>query len=361
MGTRTIKYSNSEFYMVLNQRVQKLLRETKTQKTGGCEIQIKAFILLTLWFGIYGLILYLGRGHPNITYFLYFLWGLTFAGVGFNIMHDAGHGTFSSNERVNYFMFLTLVLMGASHFLWDIKHNRIHHTDVNTHLDDDIETGGAMRLSPNQPRKKFHRFQAFYAFLFYSILHIYWVVFTDSKKMWTKKINKTPLPKGTLTTRRYILFFLSKIMYFVMVLILPYQIIGWPAVVGFIILEMTIGITISLVFQLAHVVEKSQFNKAVNGKMSHSLSEQQLFETCNFQTDSKILSWYVGGLNFQVEHHLFPKISHVHYPKIQPVVKETCEEFDLPYNENTLNEAIVSHIRLLDYLGNNDDLKTSPS
>ena len=119
---------------------------------------------------------------------------------------------------------------------------------------------------------------------------------------------------------------------------------------------MTIrAITLSFVFQLAHVVEKTEFEHIALDETKHietAFAQHQIRTTSNFAMDSKIVSWFVGGLNYQVEHHLFPKVSHVHYPAISKIVQAKCNEFGIQYNYyDTLGQALASHFRVMKELG----------
>lgn len=83
----------------------------------------------------------------------------------------------------------------------------------------------------------------------------------------------------------------------------------------------------------------------------------QVMTTADFATDSKVLTWLLGGLNFQTIHHLFPRISHIHYPEIQPIIKKVCDAHQVRYNEfPTFSAALNSHIRFLKFLGNGNNI-----
>ncbi len=109
----------------------------------------------------------------------------------------------------------------------------------------------------------------------------------------------------------------------------------------------------STVFQMAHVVngvEQPLPNK--NNIITNEWAVHQLRTTANFAKDNKLLNWYVGGLNFQIEHHLFPNICHIHYPKIAPIVEKTALDFGIAYNtKSTFLNALKSHIKRLKELG----------
>ncbi len=358
MGTRTVKYnkeSNSAFSKTLKARVDYYFETNNIKKTGGKDLLLKAIILLTLGFTTYGLIIYyLSNGYILIPFILNFFMGFILAGIGFNVMHDASHKSFSEKSWVNDLMLLTLELMGACSVFWVIKHVFLHHSFVNVEeLDDDIHTG-ILRMGPEQKLKWFHPYIQRYwlpVVILYAMLYIYWVWVNDFKKYFSRKIHNYEIPKKKFTFQMHFIFWFSKISYFFWTIGLPWIVsdLG-TAVLCYLLMSSTTGIIIALVFQLAHIVEASKFTKSFDGEMSHSWEEQQLFETINFQTDSKILRFYIGGLNHQIEHHLFPNISHIHYHKIQQIVEKVCEEFGVPYVNLSLTKAMKSHFQKLKQL-----------
>jgi linoleoyl-CoA desaturase len=125
-------------------------------------------------------------------------------------------------------------------------------------------------------------------------------------------------------------------------------------ILGYLIVSMVTGIVIAVVFQLAHVVESVSFNNPddTNGVIEQEWAIHQINTTSNFATKNPLVSWFTGGLNYQVEHHLFPRISHVHYPALNKIVRETCEKFGVQYNEyGTVIAAVRSHTRHLKTMG----------
>jgi linoleoyl-CoA desaturase len=131
--------------------------------------------------------------------------------------------------------------------------------------------------------------------------------------------------------------------------------LGWQTwLVGYLIINITMGLTLSLVFQLAHVVEKTEFEVAEEKPkvIDTEWAIHELRTTANFAPGNKIVSWFVGGLNFQVEHHLFPRVSHVHYAALSKIVKEHCDQFGIPYHTYPkMRQAVASHIRVMKALG----------
>lgn len=274
--------------------------------------------------------------------------------AGFNIMHDGAHGSYSKNRRVNWLMGFTLDLIGGSQMFWKHKHNILHHTYTNINeLDDDIHIGAIMRFSPEQPHKWWHRFQHWYAFPAYSLMTLGWVTFGDFQKFFTRRIGDYELPKPSPAEST--LFFLTKIFYFFYMLVLPMFFFPFWQVIGlFLLVHMVLGFTMAIVFQLAHVVGENTFPAPdpETGEIDNEWAIHEVETTADFARGSKLAAWYCGGLNFQIEHHLFPRICHVHYPAISKIVENTCREFGISYvSYPTLREAVVAHWRFLKELG----------
>jgi linoleoyl-CoA desaturase len=341
-----------EFDNILRNRVQNYLKANNIKETGTKIMQIKGlFCFLT------SIVVYLNLVFNTETVLggliLTFLLIQTQILLAFNVMHDAGHGSFSSKKWLNEIGAYSMEFLGASNSLWKQKHNSLHHTYTNIEgKDDDLDIGSLMRLSPEQELKPWHRFQHFYAPVLYGLLSLYMLFYSDFKKMVTKKIGATPL--RAYTKKELGGFLVSKTAYIAYALIIPMFFHNPLIVIGFFLFAHFIfGLTLSVVFQLAHTVKETSFPTAnEKGQMPYSWAEHQLQTTSNFAPNNKLVTFYCGGLNYQVEHHLFHKISHVHYPKISQIVKETCVEFNKPYHVTpTFWQALKSHFSFLKSMG----------
>ena len=279
------------------------------------------------------------------------------AGIGFNVMHDGSHGSFSTKKYINRIAASSISLLGANHFMWNMKHNMIHHSFTNiAGVDDDIEIGVLMRMAPAQKRLRMHKFQHFYFWFLYMLLYVFWIFFTDYKKYFSKKIGNVTLK--TMSIADHLEFWSVKVYHAAAFIVIPVLAVGWVSwLVGFIIMSMVAGFVLSIVFQLAHTVEQTEFPIAdfETHQLPDEFAAHQIKTTANFATRNKFVSWLVGGLNFQIEHHLFPKISHVHYPAISKIVRAVCEEYQLHYIEYpTMRRAVVAHVRFLRTMGSID-------
>lgn len=282
------------------------------------------------------------------------LLGLSLAALGFNVQHDGGHGAFSEHRWINRLAALTLDLMGASSYVWARKHNTFHHTYTNiAGHDDDIDVGFLGRLSPHQRRLWFHRFQHVYLWFLYGFLPLKWHLYDDFHNVMTGRIGEhhLPRPKGV----NLLTFVGGKVLFFSLALAIPMLLHPWWIVLLFYGAAAFVqGVVLSVVFQLAHCVEPSSFPlpSADTGRMDSAWAVHQVQTTVDFAQQNRPLTWFVGGLNFQIEHHLFPQVCHVHYPALAPLVQRTCNDFGLRYSSHpTLRAAIASHYRWLKRMG----------
>lgn len=337
----------------LRSRVNHYFEENNIKQTGNSSLYWKAAILLFL-FAATVTHLFVFQPHWAIAYGECILLGLLIAAIGFNVMHDGSHGSFSGRQYSNKLASYSMSMLGASHFFWNIKHNVIHHTFTNVDgIDDDIEIGRWMRFAPSQEKLRFHRYQHIYFVGLYMLMYAYWVFSSDYNKYFTRKIGDYEIT--TMKTSDHVRFWLVKVWHALFFCALPIYIFGfWPWLLGFAIVNVIAGFVLSIVFQLAHTVEHTDFPlpDTETNKFEDEFAAHQIKTTANFGTKNKAVSWFVGGLNFQIEHHLFPKISHTHYPAISEVVKRVCEEYQLKYIEyRSMWAAVRAHVRFLKEMG----------
>lgn len=316
----------------------------------------KSVLMLTLFVGPLTIINLGIIASPGLLFLLYSIAGLGMAGIGMGIMHDAIHGSYSPNKTVNRYMGYTMNLIGASSAIWRVQHNVLHHTYTNiTGADDDINTPIFLRFSPNAKRYWLHRFQFVYAWFFYSLSTIFWITGKDFVRINRYKkmgfFSKKNEFRKTLAT-----LILWKFFYYSFALVLPLIIVPmepWIILLAFISMHLVTGILTSTVFQIAHIMPNVEFPMPnENGLIAGDWSMHQLATTTNFAPRSKLFSWLIGGLNYQVEHHLLPNICHIHYKNLSGIVADTAKEFGLPYHsKKTLFGAIRDHIKILYGLG----------
>lgn len=331
-------------------RVECYFSESNLSSNANGMMWIKTLIFLGAFLGLYILLM------SNIFSF----WGLLPIGallgmfsafVGFNICHDAIHGAFSSNKIVNAMFGGVFHLLGASPYVWSITHNGVHHTYTNIPgHDEDIEVApGLIRLSDDTPLNRVQRFQHWYALPLYSLASLSWAFRKDFKKFFQAKVGQTIVKHPNI---EYFNLFFYKLLYYFLFIALPLVLLSvswWQFLIVFLVMHLMQGLTMGLVFQLAHVVEGTEFPVPNDsGNMEEAWAEHQMHTTANFATQNKFASFLLGGLNRQIEHHLFPKICHIHYGKISSIVKKTALEFNIPYIESpTFFAALKSHYRIL--------------
>ncbi len=354
MAKVTFNNSGQQFFQSVKRSVDSYFKENKIKKTGNWKLYTKTAVLVPFTVFIYIYLLTASYG-PWGGIILSVIFGLALVSIAFNVMHDACHGSFSSKKWVNEVMGLSMNALGSNAFLWKIKHNIIHHTYTNVDgIDDDIAKHPLLRLCPSQKWFPGHRYQFIYLFFLYSISTFAWLLASDYVKYFKKKINSTPI--SAISKKEHFIFWISKALYAVFYIVIPIMVLGWAKwLIGYSIMMAVMGFVLSIVFQLAHVVEKTSFELAdeENAKVIDTeWAVHELMTTADFAPGNKIVTWFTGGLNFQVIHHLFPRISHVHYPAIQKIVRRECARFNLPYHYYpTMMEAIMSHIRLMKKLG----------
>ncbi len=299
-------------------------------------------------------VLYLCYIHWIIFFAVTIAMGFVQAGIGFNVMHDAGHGSYSKNKNVNIILFHSLNFLGGNSKFWEIKHNRLHHIHTNEPEDDDLHIP-LMRAHSSQEWKWYHRYQHYYGpFILYGITYLSWIYYGDFRKYFSGRVGPTTI---NMTVGDHFNFWISKLVHIGFFIGLPTWIVGFPlAILGYVISSIVCGFVIAYTFQLAHLVKETS-----DTSLSLERTVHQIQTTANFSTGNKVISFFCGGLNFQVEHHLFYNVSHVHYPGLNKKVKELCVKYQMLYTEKKaqfeykendgLFKAIRSHFRKMKELG----------
>ena len=353
MAKVTFNKGSNLFYNDLKSNVENYFSAQSIKKTGDWRLYIKTITLVPAAIALYVCLL---------SFEMPLFWGIALssllgfvlASIGFNVMHDACHGSYSTKKWINNILGYSLNAMGGNAFIWKFKHNIIHHTYTNVDgIDDDIAKSPVIRQCSTQKWVPAHRFQHIYVLLVYAISSFAWVFIMDFTKYLSQKVFATPLQK--MDTKEHVIFWMSKVFYILVYIAIPVYFVGWgPWAIGFACMHVVMGLVLALVFQLAHVVEHTEFESVgVEPKLiENEWAIHQVKTTANFAPENKVISWFVGGLNYQVEHHLFPKVSHVHYPALRKIVKETCHKHNLPYHEyQTMSAAVASHFRMMKELG----------
>ncbi len=348
------KQPSLTFTQELKQNINQYFEQNKVEKTGNWELFFKAIVLVGTLIAMYiCLVIFKHSGWLGITECV--ILSVAGSGIGFNVMHDGGHGSFSKYSWVNKLASVSLDVLGASSYLWNTKHNVIHHTYTNIEgVDDDIEPGIFLRFHNSQKKYGFHKYQYLYFWFLYALLYFFWVFQMDMVKYFKGKIGRIDFPKMKL--KDHLAYWGWKLFYVTAFVAIPIYRVGignWA--IGYATFCACTGVLISIVFQLAHTVEHTnmvQIKGTDPGIIEDEWTKHQIRTTANFATSNKIVNWFTGGLNFQVVHHLFPKISHVHYPAINDIIKKVCAKHELAYIEyKNTRTAIISHINFLKQMG----------
>lgn len=361
---KTIKFSRidkTKFFRTLNKRVNTYFKDNQIKRTGNWKLYTKAIIMFIIFLAPFALILTVDL--PGwLQLLLTIVIGIGMAGVGMNVMHDSNHESFSSKKWVNDLMGSSMYILAGNVYNWKVQHNVLHHTYTNIQEhDEDIDAGRIIRFSKHTQWRPFHKYQKYYSPILYGLLTINWAITTDFKQMHRylkRKLSYGKFPNPKLEWTKLII---TKIAYYALWIVLPLLILNlawWKILLGFFIMHYTAGIILSFVFQLAHIVPKTETPLPdEGGNMKNTWAIHQLYTTANFAPKNWFINFYTGGLNHQVEHHIFPHISHIHYKKIANIVKETAKEFNLPYHEyKTTRSAILEHLRHIAELGKKPQL-----
>lgn len=352
-GPRPHFRGTSDFYAELKERVGEYLDDPVRVRRAERALHLKALVLFTWAAGSWYMLMF-----QSPTWWLALFWvvslALAVAGIGFGVVHDANHGSWSRNKRANRAMRWAFDLIGGSSYVWRMKHNVIHHTYTNVAgIDDDIEVLPLARFAPEQPRRWFHRFQHIYLWPMYGLVSVKWQTAGDFESLVSGRICETPIswPKG----KDLVGFWAGKLIFFSWALIIPLMLHPWWAVLLlYAVGSFVLGQTLTVTFQLAHCVEEADFPSRAEmhdqGKVDWA--RHQVETTVDFAQGNRFLTYYMGGLNYQIEHHLFTKVPHTHYPQIAPIVEEVCEKHGVQYlAHRTLWGAVRSHTRWLYRMG----------
>jgi linoleoyl-CoA desaturase len=357
--TRSLRFTqHGDFQKTLNQRVNAYLRDNHIPGRDVPAMYLKTAVVLAWWLGTY-LLLLLGHFSPLVNVVLCLVWAMAIASVGFNVVHDANHSGYSNHPLVNRLVSFSAEMLGMSGYRWRIKHNVWHHTYTNiAGFDDDIETFGLIRLTPRAPWKPLYKAQVGYFPVVYSLIAFDFILRDFMMALIGKSDENHVYPKMGMADK--VTFWVGKLFFFAIMFALPLLVFPWwQVLIGFLIVMLTVSLVMGVVFQLAHINGDAAFPEPV-GNPPHIDNEwavHQVNTTADFAPRNWLLSFYIGGLNYQVEHHLLPHICHLNYPRLAPIVRATCEEFGIRYNcYNTWREAFASHLRELRLLGRTSEL-----
>jgi linoleoyl-CoA desaturase len=357
--TDSLKFATTrrDFVATLNKRVNEYFKSNNVAKHGNSEMVIKTIAMFLMFFVPYLLVVTSTVTGIAGLFILMIIMGVGLAGIGLSVMHDANHGSYSNKGWVNNLVGYSINFLGVNAFNWKIQHNVLHHSYTNVHEEDeDISPRGALRLTPHSDWKGIHRYQYIYAWFLYGLMTIVWILFKDFTRLYRYQQNGMVKTHKASAAREWIILIGTKILFIGYTFVIPLvftSLTVWQVLLGILVTHYVVGFILAIVFQPAHVIEGTEFPLPDDTRtLENNWAIHQLLTTTNFWNNSKWFTWYVGGLNFQIEHHLFPTICHVHYRKIARIVKSTALEFGLPYKTSpTFLDALAGHARLLKELG----------
>ncbi len=360
MEASKIHFSNknqTEFVTELRKKVAKYFEENGISRYGDFRMVLKTIFMFSLYLVPYFLMITGLVTHPLSLFLLWLTMGLGMAGIGLAVMHDANHGSYSKIQGVNTFLSYSLNFLGGFAPNWQYQHNTMHHGFTNIEgLDEDIDPGKFLRFSPGKPLYRIHRFQHLYAWLFYGLMTITWTLDKDFRQVFRYKREGVELSRKKSFRRLITEMIVSKILYYGYILVIPMILLPipwWMVFCFYVSMHLVSGFLLTIIFQTAHVMPSSEYPLPdQTGTMDNNWAIHQLLTTTDYSQDSRLFSWYIGGLNFQIEHHLFPNICHIHYRKISGIVKFTAEKYGIPYHvRKSFFRALYDHFKMLKLLG----------
>jgi len=341
--------NDTKFLNELRIRVNAYFKCNELHKTANRKASIKALVLLAIYFAA-TISIFTASSFAQLL-FAYAIVGMSTIFVALNLAHDAAHNTFAKSKKINNLLLYTFDMLGASGYMWRLKHVFSHHPHVNIpDMDGDIKQSKLVRIFPNAPRLSLHKYQHYYMPILYMFYTLIWLLVRDFRDYFDTDISGKQNLRHT--KKEYIKLFMGKTLFFGRMLILPYWLLPFSfgqIFLGFLCFHFVASLTVALPLVSAHVGEHAQYPEPdVEGNMPSSWVRHQLVTTTDFATNSPVVTHLFGGFNHHVVHHLFPTICHIHYPKLTKILKETCKEFDMPYASNpSLPHAIWSHLKFL--------------
>lgn len=341
------------FHQALKARVERYFQDSGRSQRDLPGMYAKTAVLLGWFAASYTFLVFLADSPWSAILGCVSL-GLAMAGIGFSVQHDAGHGGYSERRSVNRSLAWMLDVLGASSYVWSWKHNIYHHSHTNVvGLDADVNIQPFCRIAPSQPRYAAHRFQHFYIWFLYGLLTVKWQFVDDFKDVLSGRVGLQKMPRPT--GRKLLGVLGGKLFFFGWALVVPALLhSGWKVALCFALTSFVLGLTLASVFQLAHCVQEASFPEVPQegGSFGREWAAHQVETTVDFARGNRLLSWYLGGLNFQVVHHLFPRVCHLHYPALSNIIEETCREHGVRYHaQESVRAAVVSHVRWLKQMG----------
>ena len=345
--------SGGAFLRDVRHDVEAYLANAGVRRRGRYALYVKAGTALGLMAGGWlGLML----ASPGLPLALLFLAALTFGAMltAFSVQHDANHGAFFGRTWHNHLLgWSSDALLGYSSYVWRVKHNVAHHTYTNVDgFDDDIAQVPVLRLAPSQPSRWWYRWQHVYIWPLYCLFTLKMQFIGDVNSLIRGQIGQSAVRRP----RGWALFGYvgGKVFFFAWILVVPMLVYPWWAVLAALVgISAATGLVVATTFQLAHCVEEASFATPEELCAERRVwAVHEVESTVNFCPGNRFLTWFLGGLNYQIEHHLFPRIAHVHYPRIAGIVERHARRHGVRYSAHaSLAGALRSHSGHLRWMG----------
>ena len=347
---------DTAFGEAVRQRVSAHLKQEQIQTLATSAMVLKTLFLFLSYLGIYAVLILNPWDSVVLMFACYGTLGLLLGVIGMNIMHDKVHGAYAKRPIWNFLLEIPILFIGLESKIWYIEHNVLHHNYTNVEgLDHDIHHRFIFRFSENQPKRWIHRFQFIYAPVIYGLLLFEWLSVKDFIKVIQYR-KKGLIESQGAAVQLFFQILIKKAFFHATFLLLPLLLMDmnpWIVLSGYAFMLVCGGFFMTMVFQLAHIVPNLKFVATQDVNIPENWYVHQLQTTSNFALGNRFVTAVIGGLNYQIEHHLFPGMCHVHYPEIAPIVQQTCQEFGLPYHQlPSVKAAVRGHFNLLKTLGN---------
>jgi linoleoyl-CoA desaturase len=256
---------------------------------------------------------------------------------GTHVLHEGTHGNLSRRPAINRgFVMLYEWIACFSADQYRLRHLSLHHAQPNVgQLDNDLHAKDLLRFSPAFPHRPYHRFQFIYAPLLYSlgIIQIAWI--EDFKRLLTSRLAGHPHAPWRL--RDIVRQVSAKLTHFAVFIGIPLTLYPTGSVLLAYLYVYLIGsLGIALIFQVTHVNTMVEFPSV---DKTHLLKkdwyEHQIATAINYAPESQLALFLTGGVNLQIEHHLFPDIPANRYAEVGEKVKEITEKYGQNYNSGS--------------------------
>ncbi len=355
MKNNALKFLNDtdDFYSTLKRKVALYFESNGLTRYGGSKIYRKAIILVSLYLLTYiSLFIF-----TNIWFLMmsYIMMGILMIVIGINLGHDAVHNAVSSNKKINNLFKYSFELLGASSYAWEKRHVQGHHIYPNIRdKDPDTTQSKIVRIYSNNKWARYHQFQFIYIPFLYLFYSLNWTLIRDYTDIFSSRASEYLSAKKTKGT--IFKFIVSKLIYlsaFFLLLPIFSNLSIIQAIIGFFIMHVSASICLTIALVPSHLSEDSTFPEAdESGSIKSSWAHHQVIVTNDFATDNKFITYAFGAFNHHIVHHLFPKVCHVHYEALTPIIKETILEYGLPYNyQESIAKSYISHFIFLMRLG----------